>query len=101
MKRTNRILLSCLLPASLCSTGEGHGVLLLRSFGFMGLMGDIRRPEVSYGAAPGCNWTLVYIKEQMRVAFCKPSPRNHERRGVGGRRAANPFRLPRLHPGIR
>jgi len=19
---------------------------------------------VSYGAAPGCNWTLVYIKEQ-------------------------------------
>ena len=22
------------------------------------------RPEVSYGAALGCNWTLVYIEEQ-------------------------------------
>ena len=54
-------------------------LVLLRSFGFVGLwyaprsparsaffastMGDIGR-EVSYGAAPGCNWTLVYIKEQ-------------------------------------
>src|ERR1700726_2358925 len=32
MKRTNRILASCLLAASLCSTGLGHAVLLLSSF---------------------------------------------------------------------
>jgi hypothetical protein len=34
------------------------------------------------------------------VAFCKSSPRNHERRGLADAAAANPFRLPRLHPGI-
>jgi len=27
-------------------------------------------------------------------------PRNQRRRGVSGRSAANPFRLPRVHPGI-
>jgi hypothetical protein len=35
MKRTNRILVICLLAACLCSTGLGHGVLLLVSFGFL------------------------------------------------------------------
>jgi len=30
----------------------------------------------------------------------KSSPRNHERRGLANVSAANPFRLPRLHPGI-
>ena len=39
MKRTNSILVSCLLAALLCSTGLGHGVLLLSSFGFFGLCG--------------------------------------------------------------
>src|SRR5258708_28367729 len=34
-KRTNRILVSCLRAPSLCSTGLGHGVLLLSSFGFL------------------------------------------------------------------
>jgi hypothetical protein len=37
MKRTNCILVICLLPALLCSTGLGHGVLLFSSFGFFGL----------------------------------------------------------------
>ncbi len=34
MKRTNRILVSCLLAGLLCCTGCGHGVLLLNSLGF-------------------------------------------------------------------
>jgi hypothetical protein len=39
-------------------------------------MAEVGRPEVSYGAAPGCYWTLVYIKEQQgndgpgRPPFC-------------------------------
>ena len=32
MKRTNCILVICLLPALLCSTGLGHGVLLFEQF---------------------------------------------------------------------
>src|SRR6267143_1458922 len=36
MKRTDSILVRCLLPASLCSTGLGHGVLLVSSFEFFG-----------------------------------------------------------------
>src|SRR6266571_1422520 len=34
MERTNSGLVSCLLAASLCSTGLGHGVLLQSNFGF-------------------------------------------------------------------
>jgi hypothetical protein len=34
-----------------------------RSASFASRMGDIGRPEVSYGAEPGCYWTLGYIKE--------------------------------------
>jgi hypothetical protein len=35
MKRTNCILVICLLPALLCSTGLGHGVLLLVVLDFL------------------------------------------------------------------
>jgi hypothetical protein len=39
MKRTNSGPISCLLAASLCSTGFGHGVLLSSSSGFLGCCG--------------------------------------------------------------
>ena len=45
---------------------EGELLMVKRArwASFASRMEDIGRPIVSYGAAPRCNWTLVYIKEQ-------------------------------------
>jgi hypothetical protein len=40
------------------------------------------------------------LELQWSLPQFKAGPRNHERRGVTDAAAANPFRLPRLHPGI-